>query len=36
MDGLIVDGSWDEGDSNLVVEVDDVGGGGEGEDKEGK
>ena len=36
MDGVVVDGLWDEGHSNLVVEVDEVGGGGDGKDKEGK
>ena len=36
MDGVVVDGAWDEGDSDLVVEVNEVGGGGEGGDEEGE
>ena len=34
MYGVIVGGAWDEGDFDLVVEVDEVGDGGDGEDEE--
>ena len=36
MDGEIVGGAGDESDFDLVVEVDEVSDGGEGEDEEGE
>ena len=36
MDGVVVDRAGDEGELDLVVEVDEVGGGGEGDDEEGE
>ena len=36
MDGVIVGGAWDEGDFDLVVEVDEVGDGDDCEDEEGE
>ena len=36
MNGVVVGGAGDESDFDLVVEVDEVCGGGEGDDEEGE
>ena len=36
MNGVVVGWAGDKGDLDLVVEVDEVGGGGESEDEEGE